>query len=664
MSGPETGNTGDTTNTAEAGSYVGAQFGHVHDSNVYVVGSDDPPEVIYEVGCLYLADGVPGMAKKYLDRASARGFNDPRVHFHRALAILSKRSYRDLTKEDRVVLEELSTRTDSAADDPWGQGLHTVFSLLNCVDGSDGDPATATAELRGLPSPQRDLVLRHLALVLTGSMKQGLWQKILAKAKEDRTDRDRVNRVWAYFEPEPAGARAKGPLSKSTNRWDVFGGLLLAGVTLVPLAFVLKSALTEGSMAALVSCLALLVFGTAAAWHIALWNHRHRRMLAALKEHGSRDTLPSPPKGGFTDHVEDRFAHYFAKYAPDPENRRAWLDETAGVRRALRDEVARIYRESKVRNGQVNWLIRFMVRDVRRRWSKGQPIDPHEVHAPDKATKIRCVILCLFSVGAVVATVINAFQQAPIVTAGCLFLAVIAGRFAVPLWLRVYSERRRHLEESLEQEDVLAARQAEYERWTAKLRSLKPTETEMEGWLDADKTLILDETLKYYRLDWHEVAAHAFLPTADHPCKAAREKGGPWRYSKYELRVFLITNEGVRESSTDLDFEGARWERRERYNYRFDALSSVQVEMASENRYTLNITLTNGPPKSIVISEAPAHRASDEEETNEFTTINLDSAGFPHTLRILEGIAAEGKPWFEREADPVPPEEADPSEAA
>ena len=90
----------------------------------------------------------------------------------------------------------------------------------------------------------------------------------------------------------------------------------------------------------------------------------------------------------------------------------------------------------------------------------------------------------------------------------------------------------------------------------------------------------------------------------------------------------------------------------------------MQVERANEHRYTLNITLTNGPPKSIVVSEAPAHRASGEEEPDQSTTINLDSAGFPHTLRILEGIAAEGKPWFEREADPAPPEEADPPEAA
>ena len=550
MSGPETDNTGDTTNTAGAGASVGAQFGHMHDSTVYVVGPDDPPERTYDVGCLYLADGVPGMAKKYLDRASAQGLDGPQVHFHRALAILSKRSYRDLSKEDRDALNELSTRTDSAPDEPWGQGLKAVFSLLACVDGSGGDPDAATSELRGLPSPQRDLVLRHLGLVLTGSMKQGLWQRILTKAKEDRTDRDRVNRVWAYFEPEPAGARAKKSLPKRTNFWDVFGGILLAGTTLALLVAVLKAALTEGSVTALISCLAFLVFGAAATWHIALLNHKHRRMLAALEEHGARNGLSSPPKGGFTDHVEQRFAHYFEKYAPDPENRRTWLEQTAGVRRALRDEVARVYRESKVRNGEVNWLIRFVVRDVRQRWTEGRPLEPHEVHTAGSATMIRCVILCVLSAGAGVVTVTNAFQQAPIVTAGCVFLAVITGRFTIPLWLRIYSERRRYIEETREQEEILAARRAEYERWTAKLRSLKPTETEMEGWLDADKTLILDETLKYYRLDWHEVIAHAFLSTADRPCKAAHVKGGPWRYSKYEIRVFLITNEGVREAST------------------------------------------------------------------------------------------------------------------
>lgn len=653
-----------TYNTAGPNANVGAQFGDMHNSNIYMVGPEDPPERNYDAGRQYLADGVPSMAREHFERASARGFDDPSAHFHWALAILSKRSYRDLTKQDRMVLEELSSRVEPATDNHWRKGLIVVFALLSCVDGSGGNPDTATAQLNALPSLQRDLVLRHLGLVLTGSMKQGLWDKIRGNAKKNQLAGERGSRVWVYFEPEPAAARARSPRPRSTNGWSLSGGVLLAGATLFPVALLMRSALSQGSMTALLSCLALIVFGLIASWHVAYWNHKRQRVLALLKEYGVQRSLSSPPKGGFTDQVERRFDHYFAKYAPDPEHRSAWLKQTAGVRRSLRDEVARVYRESDVRGGQVNWLIRYMVRDVRRRWTEGLPLQPHEIHSLDTAFKARCVILCLFSAVAMVSVMGLAFQQVPMATVGCVLLALVAARFAIPLWLTIHSERRRHKEETQEREEILGARKDEYERWKGKLHALMPSETEMESWLDADKTLILDQALKYYRLGWSEVIAHAFLPTPDHPCKTMSVPGRPRRYSKYEIRVFLVTNEGVREASADLDFEGARWQNSERDNYRFDALSSVQVEISSEHRYTLNITLTNGPTKSVVVSEAQVQRAGDEEEQDRAATINLDAAGFPHTLRILEGIAAEGKPWFDREADPRPPDVSDPPAAA
>ncbi|GAA1443023.1 hypothetical protein [Nocardiopsis tropica] len=302
----------------------------------------------------------------------------------------------------------------------------------------------------------------------------------------------------------------------------------------------------------------------------------------------------------------------------------------------------------------MNWLIRFMVRDVRRRWTEGLPLEPDEIHAVGTAAKARCVILCLLSTAATMTALSIAFQESPVSTVGCVLLAVVAGRFAIPLWLRIHSEHRRYREENWEREVVLTAREAEYERWKGKLEALMPTETEMEAWLNADKTLILNEALKHHRLAWSEVTTHAFLPTPDRPCKSASVRGGPWRHSKYEIRVFLVTNEGVREATAKLDFERARWHRSERDNYRFDALSSVQVQIKSARRYTLNITLTNGPAKSIPVSDTPVHDQGDEEPQTEASDINLDAAGFSHTLRILEGMAAEGKPWFERATDPPP----------
>lgn len=594
MSGPETVN-----NTAGPHSFVGAQVGQMHDSNIYVINPGDPPESDYKVGVRYLESGVPGKAHEHLERAYARGIDSPALHFHRALAILGKRSYRDLSKKDRALLKDLERRTRSLERDEHKKALEVIFALLSCVDGSGGDSEAAMARLKALPSEQRAPILRHLGLVLTGGMKQELWKQIQRNAHKAHLNRDRNERVWSYFEPTPAKARARHPEPKSTTGWDVFLGILLAGAALPVVAVILKNALTHGDFLSLLSCLAILTLGPAAAWDLCSWHHKHRRRVALEREYGYLRSHSPPPKGGFTDRVEEAFDHYFFLYAPEPEHRATWTKETAGVRRSLRDEVARTYRETEIEAGKVRWLIRFMVRDVRRRLREGKPLEPREIHAVTLAAKARCVALFLLWGVATGTVLTTAFQQAPVVTAGCVLLTVVIARFALPLWLRIHSERRRFQEQTQERQGILDAREAEYERWKGKLEGLRPEEKEMEGWLDADKTLILDQALRHYRLAWYEVVAHAFLPTPKRPCKSARVPRGPWRYSRYEIRIFLVTDEGVREATADLDFERGTWQLSARNNYRFDALSSVQVEIESTRSYTLNITLTNGPTEQI-----------------------------------------------------------------
>ncbi|QVJ00791.1 hypothetical protein KGD82_20220 [Nocardiopsis eucommiae] len=78
------------------------------------------------------------------------------------------------------------------------------------------------------------------------------------------------------------------------------------------------------------------------------------------------------------------------------------------------------------------------------------------------------------------------------------------------------------------------------------------------------------------------------------------------------------------------------------------------MEIESSRRYTLNITLTNGPTREIPVSDIPTLDTVEEAPQSESSEINLDAAGFSHTLHILEGMAAEGKSWFERAMDPPP----------
>jgi hypothetical protein len=89
--------------------------------------------------------------------------------------------------------------------------------------------------------------------------------------------------------------------------------------------------------------------------------------------------------------------------------------------------------------------------------------------------------------------------------------AVKAGRTAAARWLHITSERRRLKEDRQDYEHAEALRAAAYERWTTKLNAARPSESEMEHWLDCDKTILLGNALRHYRLVWRDVTAYALL---------------------------------------------------------------------------------------------------------------------------------------------------------
>jgi hypothetical protein len=109
-----------------------------------------------------------------------------------------------------------------------------------------------------------------------------------------------------------------------------------------------------------------------------------------------------------------------------------------------------------------------------------------------------------------------------------------------------------------------------------------PSEKEMERWLDCDWKLFLDKALNAYHLSWKEILAHALLQRPPKSVQRAHERTGPWRYSKYALRLFLITHHGVREVGAELTFLKMTLNIQERHNFRFDAVSSVRVTIDTQ----------------------------------------------------------------------------------
>jgi hypothetical protein len=638
---------GATNNTAEPGSTVGIQAEQVHNSTVYQLLPDASPRQKYEVGVRFLEHGVPSRARELINEAIARGHEDGEVRFHWVLAMLSKRSYRDLTFEEREQLRRTSSVLDQYADDEWKRALQVVSGLLDNLIASGSDPGLALAELRALQPRQRDQIVRHLDLVLTGELKDNLWTDTRQAAKRDRLSKDRLRRVWAYFEPDPIGPRVREPAEDSTTPGDRFWAVTWSGLFVIAVGYLGWAVLVHATPLPILAYLLALGSGYVGARNGLEWRYRAERLKVKDRDYFGLQRVNQAPEGGFASRVDHSFTHYFAIYVPDGVDREVWLTHTAGIRRTLRDEIVDLYRESRIGVDRVNWLIRHMVNNVKKRWRAGTLLEHREQYRIESVTKVRCVLSLTTLLFATVSVIVAAIQTSPFLAAIATLVALATGRVATLWWVHIINEQRWFAEDLRECKQISEERQTAYQRWKERLNSTRPAEDEMETWLNCDKTLLLEDALRRYRLAWRDIIAYAFLQTPAKNYKRARVRGGPWRYSKYDIRLFLITQDGVREISTELDFERAAFNGQERNNFRFDAVSSVHVTQTGDLGYTLGLTLTNGPTRNIRVTDPEGYQSDSSESPDAFSKINLDAAGFAHTLHILEGIAAEGKGWID-----------------
>ncbi|MUL41952.1 hypothetical protein FZ103_12335 [Streptomonospora sp. PA3] len=630
---------------------MGIQAQEVHNSTVYQVLPDAPADRKYEVGLNYLEAGVPAKALELIGEAIAHGFENAEVRFHWVLAMLSKRSFLDLSPGERQRLDDVRGGMQKYTDDEWKRALRAVCELLACLDESQGDPRSALAELHALPDYLRSRIVRHLDLVLTGGMKDSLWADSRQAAANARFSGDRRNRVWAFFHPDPIGPRVRRPVPDTSTSGDRIAAVWRSGLFAAAVLSLGVTVLADGAVVAVLAFLVTVAAGTVAVLTGLEWSYSAQRLKTKERELFGPAQLHQAPDGGFANRVDHYFSHYFSKYVPRDTDRGLWLANTSGVRMALRDEIVELYRESRIGVDRVEWLIRHMVSDVRRRWESGTLLEHRERYKVDPSRQMWCSIALVVLAPAALLVVVSALAASPLFTILATVVAAVTGRGSAKRWLHIIGERRRAAEDVQDRQRLLGEREAAYQRWKQKLDALRPSDSEMEVWLNCDKTKILDEALIHYGLAWHDILAHAFLQTPAGNHRRARVKGGPWRYSQYDIRLFLITNDGVREVYAELDFVGAALNAKERNNYRFDAVSSVRYSETDAFSYTLTLILNNGPTRNIRVT-APEYAQpelnEDLADLEALSRINLDAAGFAHTLHILEGIAAEGKEWINR----------------
>ncbi|MFE9688022.1 hypothetical protein [Streptomyces sp. NPDC006285] len=578
-------------------STVGIQAETVHNSNVYFVHPDASPWEKYKVGVRFLEDGVPSRARDVISDAMAHGLDNAEVRFHWALAMLSARSCHDLSTEELQRLHQACKLVPTYAEGEWKDALRVTFELMAMLTTANGEADRVLKQLHALSPRQRDLILHHLDLVLTGGLKDSLWAENREQAEKARFGNDRVRRMWAYFEPDPIPPRTMPPRPSSAiaaqASLPIRAGLfILASGLLTILAL-----MADPIIAIIKLILAVGASLTAAHFGRPWWHQEQQLKTVALRSPAPDTDDPANAEDGFTKRVRHSFNHYFSIRTPRGLSSDEWLARTALVRDSLVVEVAFLYRKSHISVNRVNWLIRYLAEDTQERHNKGTLLAPH------RQTPLAAKTLCLLALGTLgTMTLLLLKTAASAGGASHTLLALLgtagglwSGRAAALAWLQVRSEQRRLVEETLEYQRQLLGRQAAYEKWTSFLHRTRPSELEMENWLTCDKTLFVDEALHNYQLTWRDLITHTILITPARPYKRGRVRNGPWRYSRYSFRLFLITQDGVREVSTDLDFTDAHRGDEQRSNYRFDALSSVQVTERAETGYELELVLTNGP---------------------------------------------------------------------
>ncbi|MEV4077875.1 hypothetical protein [Nonomuraea fuscirosea] len=643
-------------------SHIGVQAGTVHNLNVYERDPRDSPETTFRKGVSFLKGRMPGPARRLINDAMV-GYATNEVYFYWLLAMVSRRTRHELTKDETGRLRDRHATMQLRGEDPWREGVRIIDRLLESAGKAEDDIRVVVKDLDALREPQRSLILEHLELYLDGPIEDHLWHRALSQAKADQMAERREDRIWKFFHPLPARPLLREPQPPDTPA-TCWARAVISAVVLVAATANLGYLILQSGRALLLAAYVLGLAGASVGVRdTARWRHRVVRRRAKDREYRVRRTeiervvvghrTKKAPKrktkverGNFAKRAEHRINHYFAKYVPPGMDRDQWEAETEGIRRSLRDELTEVYGETRVGVEKVAWLIRHRAGKAATRRRKGTLWSYRRELATPLGTKVRATLGLLTLAGAGGWAAAGIVPVEPLPAIGTILLLLIAGWICARTWLRIVLERRRY---AADRAESLSAYRGDLEalaRWRARLED-KPDDEEMAAWLDCDRKVLLEEALRHYRLTMSGVIAHAFIEAPARGSERARLRGGPWRYKKYQLLVFLVTEEGVRQFTVTLDFLKGTFHDRQRLNYRFEAVASVSVKQSDDGGRDFQLALVNGNEISVEVNSG-VEELQQGERPGAVSEVSLDAAGLPHTLHVLEAIAAEGKKWVDQ----------------
>jgi hypothetical protein len=703
-------------NIARDGAHVDMQAGVINGSVYYQYSIDDPPEKKYEIGLRYLNGNMPRKAEELFQDAFGAGYTSTGVAYYWALAVFSGRSYHQLSPADFDSLQSALVVAETQSADECADAFDVVRRLFNVLvsqeESGTPDPGELTDVLRCyayLQGDRRDEIRRHLDMVLTGWIQDELDARFAEEVSRQRKANEREQRVWKFFEPDPEEPRPiepVAPLLGGGQRAAAIGGAALLAIGLLLLLGVGAGAHAGAVVAAVI----LLAAGGFAAVRCGIdWFAARERLTDREREYGhgrpfSRYwvkppgiVLPFPAEDVDEDEDEEiadarRRQQEFLRLVPEyvrirfadqapakVKERRAWEAGTLGLRATLTDRMIQLYLDPETRPGSIDWLIRWYAREAARKWQAGEFEDYRAQLRLPSGAKLGFAAgtagLCLGGIIALFAGLTahpgNAIAAAALAAFGCW----VINKSRIDVYL---VRRHRFSRDQTDARARLDAEKAEFDRWS-KVLDDRPDDDEMARWLDYDKMYLKTMVMNQFGLTNRDVLAHAALTQQAPGAGRARVLYGPPRYTAYIVMLFLLTEEGVRQVSVDLDFPTASMTNQKRDNFRYDAIASVRVTEVGERtaggrrqvipldessrlseremdslilRQAFWLSLVSGHAISVIIDNFDNDFLDRlREDPGVLLELALDTSGVNAALRILETAAAEGKQWLAKERD-------------
>ncbi|MEV6348433.1 hypothetical protein [Actinoplanes sp. NPDC051851] len=615
-------------------------------NNYYQVPPDATPREKFEAALKFLASEQVTTARKLLDEVLVHGHDPGRTGFYWLLAFFSGRTYWELSPAERNQVTATLKRVVDLPDDEWSPGIRVVQRLFAAAQTREDDPSAAPglmADLDRLRPGVRELITRHLDRMLQGSLKDGLWQREVEKAGRDQMADNRRWRVWKFFEADPKPPRMLEVRAATASIEERILASTAAVILVGACGTLGWLVQRRGDTAAIVVLLCAVVLGSLGVHHGAKWRSLAERQRDHDQQRRSiRFGRAAPRRGGFADQVNRLYTRYSQRCAPeDGPERAAWFADSFIPMCRLRDDLVEAYREKPVGTDRVKWLIRFQVKDMRRRWADGEPLDPR----PTVPMRLRAGTAACAAATLICALWVfqSALRQDVLRAVGALLLVLLAGTVLVAVGLRILADRERADAERRVRDQRMDSYRTEYQRWRDRL-SDRPTDMEMARWLECDRRILLDRALRGYKLKWSDVEAYACLEARGPGGRRARVKNGPWRYTRYRPLVFLLTADGVRQLTTELDFERGTFHHPERTNYRYHAVAAVRVTVRYDDARNFRLFLVNGTDIDVDVNEGGQPESDEDRRILEDAV--QDVTGLRHTLFVLEGVAAEGRRWW------------------